>query len=85
MVWLYPSLRRITSIVDSNHERILYMTQSPDGTDICTSGPDKQVKFWSIFEPPDKGQMTKCPTTVDKVLEIPVYTPNVLASRHLMR
>jgi cell division cycle 20-like protein 1 (cofactor of APC complex) len=30
-------------------QRVLYLTLSPDGQDICTGAADETLRFWSIF------------------------------------
>ena len=32
--------------------RALHMSQSPDGTTVCTAAPDETLRFWNVFAEP---------------------------------
>lgn len=53
IVWKYPELAKIC-VIDGPHshsERVLYLSDSPNGENIVTGASDETLKFWNIFPP----------------------------------
>ncbi|PRP80126.1 hypothetical protein PROFUN_12209 [Planoprotostelium fungivorum] len=48
-VWKYPSLVKIADL-KGHDQRILHMSQSPDGKTIVTGAADETIRFWRIFD-----------------------------------
>ena len=51
IVWKYPELAKI-SVIDgqySHSDRVLYLSDSPDGESIVTGSSDETLKFWKVF------------------------------------
>lgn len=51
ILWKYPSMVRMTELV-GHTERVLYMTQSPDGCTVASAG-DETLRFWNVFGIPE--------------------------------
>ncbi|EHA8588955.1 cell division cycle 20.2, cofactor of APC complex-like [Cocos nucifera] len=50
-LWAYPSMSKIVDL--SGHAaRVLYLTQSPDGSTVVSAAADERLCFWKVFEPP---------------------------------
>ena len=53
IVWKYPDLAKIC-VIDGPHshsERVLYLSDSPNGENIVTGASDETLKFWNVFPP----------------------------------
>ena len=53
IVWKYPELAKV-SVIDgpnSHSDRVLYVSESPNGENIVTGSSDETLKFWNIFPP----------------------------------
>ena len=53
IVWKYPELAKIC-VIDGPHshsERVLYLSDSPNGESIVTGASDETLKFWNVFPP----------------------------------
>ena len=51
VVWKYPEMIKM-SVLDSaqsHSQRILFVSDSPNGEDIVTGASDETLKFWSVF------------------------------------
>lgn len=51
-IWKYPTMVKSAEL--SGHSaRVLHMTQSPDGTTLCSAAPapDCRLRFWKVWEP----------------------------------
>ncbi|ORY79485.1 WD40-repeat-containing domain protein, partial [Protomyces lactucae-debilis] len=48
VVWKYPSMTQIASLTGHTY-RVLYLSMSPDGTNIVTGAGDETLRFWNIF------------------------------------
>jgi cell division cycle 20-like protein 1 (cofactor of APC complex) len=51
IVWKYPTLEKICVIErpNSHADRVLYLSESPNGENIVTGSSDETLKFWNIF------------------------------------
>lgn len=49
IVWDYSSLTKIAELI-GHKSRVLNMTQSPDGSRICSGDANEILLFWNIFE-----------------------------------
>ncbi|XP_078173665.1 cell division cycle 20.2, cofactor of APC complex-like isoform X1 [Carex rostrata] len=47
----YPSLRKIVDL-KGHKDRVLHLTQSPDGSRVASASPDETIRFWKVFGPP---------------------------------
>ncbi|THU55440.1 hypothetical protein C4D60_Mb11t06560 [Musa balbisiana] len=50
-LWAYPSLAKITDFTEHT-DRILQLSQSPDGSTVVSAAADETIRFWKVFEPP---------------------------------
>ncbi|URD77495.1 WD domain, G-beta repeat [Musa troglodytarum] len=50
-LWAYPSLAKITDFT-GHTDRILQLSQSPDGSTVVSAAADETIRFWKVFEPP---------------------------------
>ena len=48
ILWKYPSMVRLAELT-GHTSRVLQMTQSPDGTTICSAAADETLRFWKIL------------------------------------
>jgi cell division cycle 20-like protein 1 (cofactor of APC complex) len=48
VVWKYPSMTQIASLTGHTY-RVLYLSMSPDGTNIVTGAGDETLRFWNVF------------------------------------
>ena len=53
IVWKYPELEKICVIdrPNSHSDRVLYLSESPNGENIVTGSSDETLKFWNVFPP----------------------------------
>ncbi|CAL9205059.1 unnamed protein product [Musa hybrid cultivar] len=49
-LWAYPSLAKITDFT-GHTDRILQLSQSPDGSTVVSAAADETIRFWKVFEP----------------------------------
>lgn len=53
ILWKYPSMNQMASL--TGHAcRVLYLSMSPDGQSIVTGAGDETLRFWSLFERPER-------------------------------
>ncbi|KAJ1499422.1 substrate-specific activator of APC-dependent proteolysis [Coelomomyces lativittatus] len=52
-LWEYPGFVKWGSLTGHTH-RVLYVTLSPNGEDICTGAGDGTLRFWHVFDHPTK-------------------------------
>jgi len=57
-VWKYPTLVK-TAELRGHRSRILSMAQSPDGSSIASISGDESVRFWKVFDVPNKSVSKK--------------------------
>ncbi|KAJ8509889.1 hypothetical protein OPV22_000323 [Ensete ventricosum] len=50
-LWAYPSLAKITDFT-GHTDRILHLSQSPDGSTVVSAAADERICFWKVFQPP---------------------------------
>ncbi|KAK9841266.1 hypothetical protein WJX74_002821 [Apatococcus lobatus] len=50
-LWKYPSMAKVGELT-GHTARALHMSQSPDGTTVCTAAPDETLRFWNVFAEP---------------------------------
>ena len=48
VVWKYPTMSQVASLTGHTY-RVLYLSMSPDGTNIVTGAGDETLRFWSVF------------------------------------
>lgn len=53
IVWSYPAMQALANIED-NGARILGSSLAPDGQTLVTCAADENLKFWRIFDPPQR-------------------------------
>ncbi|CAN7010607.1 unnamed protein product [Brassica oleracea var. botrytis] len=51
-LWKYPSLVKMAELT-GHTSRVLYMTQSPDGSTVASAAGDESSRFWDVFGMPD--------------------------------
>ncbi|CAN7010597.1 unnamed protein product [Brassica oleracea var. botrytis] len=51
-LWKYPSLVKMAELT-GHTSRVLYMTQSPDGSTVASAAGDESLRFWDVFGMPD--------------------------------
>ncbi|KAJ3692771.1 hypothetical protein LUZ60_011866 [Juncus effusus] len=49
----FPSMRKMADL-RGHSERILNLSQSPDGTIVASASADESLRFWNVFGPPVK-------------------------------
>jgi cell division cycle protein 20 (cofactor of APC complex) len=52
-VWKYPSLEKIADLV-GHTDRVLHTSLSSDGTTICSAAADETLRFWKVWDLPEK-------------------------------
>jgi len=68
VVWKYPDLSKICVLdsTQSHSQRILYLSDSPNGEDIVTGSSDETLKFWNVFaKKPNKSGSNLFPASWD--------------------
>ncbi|KAJ1720271.1 substrate-specific activator of APC-dependent proteolysis [Coemansia erecta] len=53
IVWRYPQMTPI-ALLPGHTKRVLYLAQSPDGSTVATAAGDETIRFWDVFERPDR-------------------------------
>lgn len=57
-LWKYPSMVKLGEF--SGHtSRVLHLSQSPDGTAVCSAAADETLRFWRVFGEPAKLKKAK--------------------------
>lgn len=57
-LWKYPSMAKVGEF--SGHtSRVLHLSQSPDGTSVCSAAADETLRFWRVFGEPAKAKKAK--------------------------
>ncbi|KAL0667178.1 hypothetical protein Bca4012_029882 [Brassica carinata] len=51
-LWKYPSLVKMAELT-GHTSRVLFMTQSPDGSTVASAAGDESLRFWDVFGMPD--------------------------------
>ncbi|XP_065850442.1 cell division cycle 20.2, cofactor of APC complex-like [Euphorbia lathyris] len=51
-LWKYPSMVKMGELT-GHTSRVLYMTQSPDGSTVATAAADETLRFWNVFGVPE--------------------------------
>jgi cell division cycle protein 20 (cofactor of APC complex) len=54
MVHGYPSLEPVAEIKNAHAHRVLFSAVAPAGDVVCTGSGDGQLKFWKVWEQPEK-------------------------------
>jgi len=49
-LWKFPSLVKVGDL-EGHSGRLLGLTQSPDGSLVCSSSADETLRFWRVFSP----------------------------------
>lgn len=49
-LWRYPTLQKSTDL-EGHGARLLDLTQSPDGSLVCSASADETLRFWRVFTP----------------------------------
>ncbi|SMR44225.1 unnamed protein product [Zymoseptoria tritici ST99CH_1A5] len=52
-IWKYPSMTQVVSLTGHTY-RVLYLSMSPDGAIIVTGAGDETLRFWDVFNQPNK-------------------------------
>ncbi|KXT09877.1 hypothetical protein AC579_2996 [Pseudocercospora musae] len=52
-IWKYPSMTQVVSLTGHTY-RVLYLSMSPDGAIIVTGAGDETLRFWDVFNKPNK-------------------------------
>lgn len=52
-IWKYPSMNQVVSLTGHTY-RVLYLSMSPDGAIIVTGAGDETLRFWDVFNKPNK-------------------------------
>jgi len=68
VVWKYPDLSKLCVLdsTQSHSQRILYLSDSPNGEDIVTGASDETLKFWNVFaKKPNKSESNLFPSSWD--------------------
>lgn len=52
-IWKYPSMNQVVSLTGHTY-RVLYLSMSPDGAIIVTGAGDETLRFWDVFNRPNK-------------------------------
>merc|ERR1712004_14584 len=71
-IWQYPSCKKVVDLC-GHEERVLHMTQSPDGAVICSGSEDETLRFWRVFAPDDsvKAKSSKAKAQPNKLTSMP--------------
>ncbi|KAK9916231.1 hypothetical protein WJX75_000288 [Coccomyxa subellipsoidea] len=57
-LWKYPSMAKVAEM--SGHtSRVLHLSQSPDGTTVCSAAADETLRFWKCFAEAPPAQKAK--------------------------
>ncbi|MED6212542.1 hypothetical protein PIB30_084383 [Stylosanthes scabra] len=51
-LWKYPSMVKMAELT-GHEERVLYLTQSPDGCTVASAAGDETLRFWNVFGSPE--------------------------------
>jgi cell division cycle protein 20 (cofactor of APC complex) len=52
-VWKYPSLVKMAELT-GHTSRVLHLGLSPDGTTVVSGAGDESLRFWKVFQEPEK-------------------------------
>lgn len=55
IMWKYPSMQKVATLTGHTY-RVLYLSMSPDGTNIVTGAGDETLRFWSAFPSAEKSK-----------------------------
>ena len=57
-LWKYPSMVKVGEF-NGHTSRVLHLSQSPDGTSVCSAAADETLRFWRVFGEPAKIRKSK--------------------------
>ncbi|KAF3781131.1 Cell division cycle 20-1 cofactor of APC complex [Nymphaea thermarum] len=57
-LWRYPSMTKLGEL-KGHTSRVLYLSQSPDGTTVVSASADETLRFWKVFVPPQASKKLK--------------------------
>ncbi len=57
-LWRYPSMAKVGEF-NGHTSRVLHLSQSPDGTSVCSAAADETLRFWRVFGEPARIRKAK--------------------------